>query len=401
MSDVLDLTVHGDPGACRAASGEAAGVRTVVDTAADDVRRALTVAGTWQGLAGARFEGRLDDLGRDLRELDRRLDTLQSALGDFAGELSVVTSRMAHARTVGVSGGVRASGDALLRPQAPAPGASDAEITAHNAVVSAWNEAVQIAAAARTKEKEAHEHLDKGLKKSTGDGFLVDLLQRLQLLPPDLADGDDIGSWLFGLGGLGFGAGVGWMVNGRLGVFQPRVNGRFGTARGMSFWQRARAATDTKNFHAKAHQSASRNRWAAAGRYAGHAGTAITAVSAGWNQWQADADDPSMDDVEQGTRAATMGAASAAGAWAGAQGGAWAGGAIGTAICPGVGTVVGGVVGGVIGGAVGGFAGSELGKAVVDPVGDAADVVADWTRDRLSEAGDALSDVGDTLSFWD
>lgn len=400
MSDLLDLVVHGDAAACRTAAADAGAVRVTVATATDDVRRAASTTDTWRGRAATRFEVRVDTICRDLRELDQRLETLESALTDFAGELAVVKTQMTQARSVGLAGGVAERGGSLVRPQAPADATPD-EVTAHNEVVEAWNEAVGIADHARVKEQEAHKRLGDGIKKSTGDGFVVDLLQRLGFLPPDFADGDDVGAWLFGLGGLGLGAGVGWMVNGRYGVFQPRINGRFASPSGMSFWQRTWAATRTDSFHARPYAAATRNNWATAGRWASRAGTVVTAVSAGWNQWQSDADDPSMGDVEQGTRAATMGATTAAGAWAGAQGGAWAGGAIGTAICPGVGTVVGGVVGGIVGGAVGGFVGSEAGQAILDPVGDAADAAADWTGDRLSDAGDALSDAGDTLTFWD
>ncbi|MBL0749817.1 WXG100 family type VII secretion target [Nocardioides baculatus] len=401
MSDLLDLVVHGDPASCRTAATDVGTARTTITTAVDDVRRAARTASTWEGRAGIAFETRVEGAVKDLRELDRRLETLGTALTHFAGELTAVESKMAEARSVGVAGGVRTSGESLVRPAAPATDATPDQVTAHNDVVTAWNEAVEIADAARTKEQEAHQHLGDGIKKSTGDGFVVDLLQRLGFLPPDFADGDDIASWLFGLGGLGLGAGIGWMVNGRYGIFQPRINGRFASASGMTFWQRAWAAGKSDNFHATPYSAATRNGWATAGRWAGRAGTVVTAVSAGWNQWQADADDPSMGDVEQGTRAATMGATTAAGAWAGAQGGAWAGGAIGTAICPGVGTVVGGVVGGIVGGAVGGFVGSEVGQAILDPVGDAADAAADWAGDRLYDAGDALSDVGDAISFWD
>ena len=400
MSDLLDLVVHGDPASCRAAATDIGTARTTVTTAVDDVRRAARTTGTWQGTAGAAFETRAEAAVKDLRELDKRLEGLGTALTDFAGELDVVRSRLAQARSVGVAGGVRTSGESLVRPVAPAD-ATPEQVTAHNDVVKAWNEAVEVADAARTKEQEAHQRLGDGVTASTGDGFVVDLLQRLGFLPPDFADGDDVASWLFGLGGLGFGAGVGWMVNGRYGIFQPRINGRFASASGMGFWQRAWAAGNSDNFHARPYTAAARNSWATAGRWAGRAGVVVTAVSAGWNQWQADADDPSMGDVERGARATTMGATTAAGAWAGAQGGAWAGGVIGTAICPGVGTVVGGVVGGLVGGALGGFVGSEVGQAVLDPVGDAADAAADWAGDRLSDAGDALSDVGDAISFWD
>ena len=268
MSDLLDLVVHGDPASCRAAATDIGTARTTVTTAVDDVRRAARTTGTWQGTAGAAFETRAEAAVKDLRELDKRLEGLGTALTDFAGELDVVRSRLAQARSVGVAGGVRTSGESLVRPVAPAD-ATPEQVTAHNDVVTAWNEAVEVADAARTKEQEAHQRLGDGVTASTGDGFVVDLLQRLGFLPPDFADGDDVASWLFGLGGLGFGAGVGWMVNGRYGIFQPRINGRFASASGMGFWQRAWAAGNSDNFHARPYSAAARNGWASAGRWAG------------------------------------------------------------------------------------------------------------------------------------
>ena len=178
MSDLLDLVVHGDPAACRTAATDIGTARTTVTTAVDDVRRAARTTGTWHGQAGAAFETRVEAAVKDLRELDRRLEGLGTALTDFAGELDVVRSRMAHARDVGVAGGVRTSGEALVRPQAPADPTPE-QVTAHNDVVKAWNEAVEVADAARTKEQEAHKRLGDGVKKATGDGFVVDLLERL------------------------------------------------------------------------------------------------------------------------------------------------------------------------------------------------------------------------------
>jgi hypothetical protein len=407
MSNLLDLTVHGDPGACRRAADDLRDARCTANGAITDVGAAVRAAGTWHGLAGVAFEDRVTILRRDLVRLDKRLGILNRALLDFAGELGVVRARMAKARRIAVAGGVLTCGDLLVRPVAPVQGTPE-QVSAHNAIVEAWTEAVEIADDARTKETEAHAHLGIGITKSTGDGFVVDVLQRLGVLPPDFADGDDLTAWLLGLGGLGAGAAADWMVHARYGVFQPRINGKFSSARGMTFWQRAWAARNPDNFHAKPYSAAARNRWSAAGKWMNRAGAGIAGISAGWNQWQADADDPSRDTGERGARAATVGTTTMVGALGGAKLGGTAGAAIGTAIFPGAGTVVGAAVGGVVGGAVGGMAGTEVGEAIIDRAddvgkwaGNAAKGVADWGSDRLSDAGDALSDLGDKLTFWD
>src|SRR5690606_32510879 len=119
VSDVLDLSVLGDPVAVRTAATDAGTVRTAVSTAADDVRRALTTVGSWQGSGGVAYEDRLTAAERDLRELDRRISDLASALTDFAGELDVVRQRMGEARSTAVAGGVRTQGEGLVRPVAP------------------------------------------------------------------------------------------------------------------------------------------------------------------------------------------------------------------------------------------------------------------------------------------
>ena len=131
MSDLLDLVVHGDPASCRTAATDVGTTRSTVTRAAGDVRRAATATGTWQGQAGAGFELRVDAVVKDLRELDHRLEGLATALTDFAGELDVVRSRMAHARSVGVAGGVRTSGESLVRPHTPTHPTPDAA-TAHS-----------------------------------------------------------------------------------------------------------------------------------------------------------------------------------------------------------------------------------------------------------------------------
>jgi hypothetical protein len=401
VSDVLETLVYGDPATCTAAATSAGSARTALADSESALGTARSLAGSWHGQAGAAFESSVEATSRDVHGVSTRIQALESALTDFAGELTVVQERMEQARQVAAAGGVTVSGSQILQPTAPDT-MSPGQVDAFNQKVEAWNEAVEIVGGARTKETEAHQNLADGISRSTGDGWLEDLLERLGFLPPDFADGAEIGGWAFGLGGLGFGATTSWMVSGRYGVFQPRAaSGQFGSAAGMSFWNRALAAGRPNNWHATPYGAASRGAWESAGKWAGRAGVVVTAAVAGWDQWQADADDPSLDTTERVTRATTRGATTAAGAWAGAQGGAWAGGAIGTAICPGVGTVVGGVVGGLVGGAIGGFAGSELGGAIMDPVSDAVSATGDWIGDRAGDVGDFAGDVGDAVTFWD
>ncbi|NYD40530.1 hypothetical protein [Nocardioides panaciterrulae] len=397
---VLDTEAYGDPASCTRAAGQCGTVRTALQEAGSEVDRARSLAGSWHGLAGAAFEGQASDTARDLHELGTRVQTLEHALTDFAGELTVVQSRLAHARQVAAAGGVSVAGTQITRP-APPDATSQGEVDAFNRRAAAWNEAVEIVDGARAKEREAHQNLADGITASTGDGWLADLMQRLGFLPPDFADGVDLGGYAFGLGGLAFGATASILVNGRYGVFQPRTGGRFGSPRGLSFWQRLDAGRRGSSFHARPGMAAERGAWAKAGKFGGYAGGAVTALTAGWDQWQSDADDPSLSDLDRGTRAVTKGVSTGAAAWAGGEAGAWAGGAIGTAICPGVGTVVGGVVGGVIGGAVGAFAGSELGDWAMDGATDVVDATADFLGDAGSAVGDVASDVGDALTFWD
>ena len=401
MSDVLDLAVHGDPAACRSAAAGCAGVRRSVSTADGHVGRARSIGASWRGRAGAAFETKVDETARDLRELDDRIDAVEKALSDFAGELAVVEARMSEARRVATAGGVAISGDQLARPQAPADGAEATAVSSYDAQARAWNEAVGIADDARRKEEEAHQHLADGIGRSTGDGWLADLLQRLGLLPPDFADGDDVGAWLFGLGGLGFGAGVGWMVDGRFGTFQPRINGRFGSASGMGFWQRAAAATGSDSFHAlplpgREPQRLGHGREVGRPRrHGGHRRQRRLEPVAGRRRRPVDgrrrARHPGRDHGRHHRRRRV---------------GRRAGRRLGRRRdrhrdLPGVGTVVGGVVGGLVGGAIGGFAGSELGEAVLDPVGDAAEATADFVGDVGEGIGDTASDVGDAITFWD
>lgn len=85
---------------------------------------------------------------------------------------------------------------------------------------------------------------------------------------------------------------------------------------------------------------------------------AYFAVSS-YEQYQKDAQDPSLGEGKKVTRAATTGTTTAVGGWAGG----WAGAQVGATVGAFVGGPAGAAIGGVVGGIAGGIAGSSFGKS--------------------------------------
>lgn len=406
MSGVIELTVHGDVGSCREAARRARGTATAVTAAVNDLGRARTDSSSWTGAAAETFRQRVEGLRADLVEVGARLDTVHQAVDTFADELSAVRSSMADVRDHAAGHGLTVAGDEVLAPVTPPDGADAATVEAHNTKVEHWDTAVQMAREVRVRELRAHEQVTSAVAEANGDGWLENLLEKLGVAPPDGMDGVTGPGWLAGLGLTAFGVQADAMARAVLGRWQPWFRGpagwRLGSPYGHSAWQRFRLGlrvgdTAARDWRANPYQSVARGRWQTAGKWAGRAGLTITAVTAGWQQWQADSDDPSLDTGERVDRSVTSGVSTAAGAWAGAKGGAWVGGAIGTAICPGVGTVVGGAIGGLVGGVGGAMVGDEIGDFVNEQWDGAVHAIGDG----LSEVGDGLSEVGDTITFWD
>jgi uncharacterized protein YukE len=392
-----DTKILGDPGSCSAAATLMEDAAEELDEAEATLRSARNRSASWHGLSGVAFQERIAATTKDVAHVGDRLRPFAKGLADFAGELTVALEVMESARNVATVRGLTVTGTVIYAPTPPS-GDDEAQIRDYNEKVRDWNRAVGIADGGRVKEAAAHEHLQEAIAKSTGDGFLMNLLERLGLAPPDYSSPAGTGGYLFGLFGLGAGTGIDYLVKSRYGVFQPRAsNGQFGTAARMPFLERLLAARDADNFHAKPNAADARNAWGKAGRLLGHLGTGVTAGVSAWDQWQADADDPTMSDAEKGGRAGTMAATTAGGAWAGATLGGQGGAALGTAIFPGVGTVIGGAVGGLAGGAVGGFLGSEFGDSIKDEVGDIADAATDFIR----HPGSSIAGAADALTFWD
>ena len=391
MTGSVDTRVDGDPAACRAAAGRAREAYAALGTAEDKVGDARTTAGgSWHGEGGKAFYDSAATTGGYMADVAGKMRAVGTALTDFAGELDVVKSQMTDAHNVAVASGLTVAGTQI---QMPAAGADSQQ-------VNGWNDVVGIVSDARRKESEAHSNLALALNQAVDDGVLAKVLKFLGFLPQD-GTPVHIGNWVFGLGGLAFGAGTSFLVTTRYGRFQPRVNGRFASPAGLDFWERFKAGmSPSDNWHANAYQADIRGNWETAGKWGSRVGTVVTFGVAAWDQWEKDSQDPSLDTAAKVGRATTEGATTAAGAWAGAEGGAWVGGAIGTAICPGVGTVVGGVVGGLVGGAVGAWGGGEIGNVLVDPIGKATDAATHWVGHEASGLAHSVGDGLKHLKFW-
>lgn len=414
---MIDLQVYGSAFACRTVADGLGRLTTVAGGTFDALTGALnTVQSSWTGITADAAGARLSALRSEMATLEEQTQAVEAGLRGFADELDVVSNRMADIAGDAAAGGLIASAISVSGPQSPGEDADANAVAAYDGKAALYADLATRAAEARTLEDEAHARLITVLAAVTDDPMLIAFLKDAGFLPA--------GWELPGL--LGFGAasvftGVGWQSSWytmiTLGRFAPRVAGEFvpiGTGWFGNRWfgPNMIRVLNESNWVPKPYQAGAYSSWSTAGKWVGRAGVVVTFGLATYDQWQTDADDPSLSTSEKVGRAGTVGATTAAGAWAGAWAGTQVGAAIGTACGGPVGTVVGGVIGGIIGGVAGSAAGQEFGswiadgagqatEAVVDWVGDAADATGDWIGDAADSAGDALSDFGDALTFWD
>lgn len=411
MTGIIELRVQGDPASVAEAVRGAQTVLDALDATERDLSKALRDSGSWTGSASDAFRTTIEEIRNDVVELHERVEGVKRGLDTFVDELTLVKHKLADVRDFATGHGLIVMGETVMPPTAPAGEVGPAVARAHDAKLPGWNRAVEMAEAARQSEKRAHNDLGSTLKKADGDGWLEDVAEFLGLWAPDGVDAVASGGFVGSLGLLGFGVSADVFKYVERGRWQPFTKVPSASSPTGWKWQLGTINTTAytwgerfrsgfrgeKDWRAKPCQAASRSRWATAGKLASRAGWPITAATSGWDQWQADADDPTLDSGEKLDRAATKATTTTGMAIAGAEGGAYVGSAIGTAICPGAGTVVGGAVGGIVGGAAGAFAGSEVGDYVNEKFDGAVHAVGDG----LGAAGDALSDAGDALTFWD
>jgi hypothetical protein len=407
MSLVLDLHVDGSAPSCR---GDADHFATLADRSGAAVD-ALTPAigdlrSSWSGEAATAADSRLLAVRDGLAALESSAGQARDTLRTFADQLDVVVDRMASVRARAVAAGLVVSGATVRLPSAPPDDAPATSLLRFETKTGVFADLVDDVRDARAVELQAHAALVSSLESATSDGALVRLLQGAGLLP---TDGSPAALAAFGLSGglLALGWGSAWSTSVTNGRFLP--TGRHAALNGYeSGWFRplwmggnAIRAANPDNWVPAASSSSAFTQWRTAGTWAGRAGTAVSFGISAYDQWQEDADDPSMGTGERVARSTTMGASTAAGGWAGAWAGTQVGATIGTAVGGPIGTVVGGAVGGIVGGVIGSGVGQAAGDWLVENTGPILSDIGGWTGDRWDDAGDALSDLGDALTFWD
>lgn len=410
---MIDTVIHGSPASCRSLADQLDRFARTVDqqvSALTSARGNLHTA--WSGLAADAAIARLTKIRDSAATLGRRSNILASALPTFATALDDVRTAIDGARAAALAAGLRVTADGIFLPPSTAAPDDPAAQQTEAGRERAFRAAAQAVAAARRAEAAAHAALLNAVAVVDGDDPFTWFLEKLGIITPG-TDVDDVGWWLAGGLGTGFGVWADWRRRLGLGHFAPRgPDGRFVRVHKDAWWRHAMQAPDDRNWKARPYRADSYHATGTAARWVGRAGTVVAVGAAAWQQWEQDADDPALGDAERVGRAATQGVATGAGAWAGAAVGVKGGAVVGMAIGGPVGAVVGGAIGGLVGGAIGSSVGQAAGDAIKDWAGDATQVVAaaasdawdsiaDVGGDALAAAGDGLANFGDALTFWD
>ena len=410
---MIDLEVFGSPASCRTTADSLATLASTVDATIDALTSTMgSVDGAWTGVAADAAAVRLAGARDSASTLEARASSTRDALRTFADELTVVIDRMRAVHDDAARGGLPTSLTRVSPPVHPGADATPEELARYDRLTALYRDSSERADEARTLEQSAHDRLARAVGDVTADNALITFLKDAGILPGDWTP---TGLTAFGVGGTltGLGMRSSWMTRVVFGRFAPRINGRFAPIGNGWFGNRwfgpnSWRALSESNWTPRPYQAGSYAQWSTIGKWAGRAGVVVSFGVSAYDQWQSDADDPSLSTAERVGRAGAVGATTAAGGWAGAWAGAQVGGMIGTAVGGPVGTVVGGAIGGIIGGVIGSGVGQAAGQWIAEGAGHVAESVSnavgdawDAAGDALEDAGEALSDFGDALTFWD
>lgn len=365
MSGELNTEVDDDPGSCRETADWLSTLQPGVSRVGDVVHQQRSASESfWQGMAGDACRGSLASQGNDADEVEKQVGQVKHALLTFASATDGVRSSMDEAREAAAAAKLIVTPTAILPPEPVAESASPLAPEQHEAFTKArkdygakqeaFENVKGIVDAARSRQQEAHDTLDKAMEdplsavKTTKTWTMFVVGHGLSTVKGSFETANEL-----------FEKSDRW--NSAAETIQARAEQKPGNLRtiGMNAAEAGKNTADDAAARATAASkfgggtvstrlgnfiSANPSSWVKGGGTAAKAGskflrgvpflgTGVSVVSG--------ASDVAMgkDPLEAGEDTTANIAGGAAGGWAGA--------AIGTAICPGVGTVIGGVAGGI------------------------------------------------------
>lgn len=390
----MPIDTHPDatPADITASALDVGKVKTAVDEAEIDVSRANRTmqSGEFEGETAKQVKKAVGLKLQQCRTLSSSLASYKTALENFASGLTTVKSDLAGVREKATAGGLTVEGEKVMEPQAPPPLPEnnpverDKDRQTHQTLVDNYNTKKALydslsteTSDIRIKETETRDAFANACSVIIDNPVWKELKGALF---PDTSAGGAVAvgktaiwanSTVQRAAKLAEGAGlkatnavVKHPMTDKPHKWVTSHDPRRGTPKGMKpRW--VRNDRHLSNWEVPKGKSGTwGGKTVAAARKAApylekvdKGFVAVDFAVSGYEQWQKDSHNPSLNEGKKVARATTTGAASAVGGYAGAKAGAAIGASIGVAGGP-----IGVAVGGVVGGIAGGVAGSWLGK---------------------------------------
>jgi surface antigen len=397
----IDLHLDADPSQIEASEIDVGDVVTALDKAEDEVIRAKSRIGGLTSEAADEALKELNNIVHDCQDLIADLKKYKTVLGNLAGDLRSVKSRLDGIREKAVAARLDIEDEKIMEPKpptvielGPAMGKlkdptvpfpsilsrntmteaerAQARVDAYNGLVVEAREVRDREAAARQEFTDACAGIRKEnpITKTIGD-FLapslgLDPKSLMRTAGWGISRLKNVSNLVTGAALRSSGAGLG-RVTGYAHKWLPyrvdtsRWSGKL-FAGALKHWSPhpAEAVGTTAGKVATTLQS---SRVTTTLKWAGRAGNALSFAVSAYDQWEKDSHNPAIGENEKIARATASGAANFAVSYLAATGGAKTGAAIGACMGGPLGAAVGGIVGGVVGGVLASGVAASVGKA--------------------------------------
>lgn len=379
----IDTHLDATPSDITASAIKIENLKTSVDNSIDHLANARKDAGSLEGESATGAQNLINSAVKTCEGLVKDLTNYKNALDNLASELTSIGSSLAGIREQATAGGLTVSGELVLKPefteQQPSGDADNKTLKAyderHNdylAKNNLYNSLVTQTSDIRTRETEVRKAFTDSCNAVADRGWIATTKTTMMVINR----AGNIKTLAEGFGLKASKANVSQKVTSYKSLASHSAKrGKHVKYNPKKMVTRRRAPKGWKD----AWKNRKLERWSPAGGQEGSAGgklvtaarkaaptlkwvgrasnVASFAVSS-YEQYQKDAQDPSLGEGKKATRAATTGTTTAVGGWAGG----WAGAQVGATVGACVGGPAGAAIGGVVGGIAGGIAGSEGGK---------------------------------------